>query len=30
MTADAFIERLATGLMLLAVIATFTISSSAC
>jgi hypothetical protein len=28
MTADAFIERLATGLMLLAVIATFTISSS--
>src|ERR1700710_1998782 len=28
MTSDAFIERLATGLMLLAVISTFTISSS--
>jgi hypothetical protein len=28
MTSDAFVERLATGLMLLAVIATFTISSS--
>ncbi len=28
MTADAFIERLATGLMLLAVIATFTVSSA--
>jgi hypothetical protein len=28
MTADSFIERLATGLMLLAVIATFTVSSS--